>query len=96
LVCRLEIVWGTQWRRFIRVPRLLVGLMPKLIVPSVGSVILFPEFMGSLPDLLFCWFGHASSATLKHSLPWGASWGIKGEAAQAMASKAWLGTPIRS
>jgi hypothetical protein len=38
--------------------------MPKLIVASVWPVILFPDFLRTLPDLFFCWLGHVSSTAL--------------------------------
>jgi hypothetical protein len=59
--------------------QLFFGLMPEFIIPSVRPMVLFPEFMGSLADLFFCWFGHISSATLKRSPPWGACRGDKGQ-----------------
>jgi hypothetical protein len=45
------------------------GLIPELIISSVWPVVLFPNFVGTLPDLLFGWFDH--NFLLKHSPPWG-------------------------
>jgi hypothetical protein len=33
-----------------------LGLMPELIIPSVGPVVLLPEFVSTLPDLFFVGF----------------------------------------
>jgi hypothetical protein len=35
-----------------------LGLMPELIIPSVGPVVLLPEFVSTLPDLFFRRFFH--------------------------------------
>ena len=62
--------------RFLQLP---FGLVPELIVPSGGSVPRVREHVvGS--DLLLAYPLCASS---KHSLPWGACGGRKGEAVQA-------------
>src|ERR1039457_1154459 len=62
--------------RFLQLP---FGLVPELIVPSGGSVPRVREHVvGS--DLLLAYPLCASS---KHSLPWGACRGRKGEAVQA-------------
>src|ERR1019366_4089401 len=45
-------------------------------------VALFPEFVSTLSDLIFC-LAYPLCASSKHSLPWGACGGRKGEAVQA-------------
>jgi hypothetical protein len=38
--------------RFLQLP---FGLVPELTVPSIWPVALFPEFVSTLSDLIFCW-----------------------------------------
>jgi hypothetical protein len=41
-----------------------LGLMPELIIPSVGPVVLLPEFVSTLPDLFFRWLFHFTAFEL--------------------------------
>ena len=41
-----------------------LGLMPELIIPSVGPVVLLPEFVSTLPDLFFRRFFHFTAFEL--------------------------------
>ena len=43
--------------RFLQLP---FGLVPELIVPSIWPVALFPEFVSTLSDLIFCWLIHCA------------------------------------
>jgi hypothetical protein len=44
-LCRIFVVLG--------VLQFSLGLMPELIVPSIRPVILFPNFLGTLSNLIF-------------------------------------------
>ena len=51
----LNIVWSFLCRisvilSFLQLP---LGLMPELIVPSIWPMVLFPDFLGTLPNLIF-------------------------------------------
>ena len=41
--------------RFLQLP---FGLVPELLVPSIWPVALFPQFVSTLSDLIFCWLIH--------------------------------------
>ena len=43
--------------RFLQLP---FGLVPELILPSIWPVALFPEFVSTLSDLIFCWLIHCA------------------------------------
>src|SRR5450631_1204803 len=43
--------------RFLQLP---FGLVPELLVPSIWPVALFPEFVSTLSDLIFCWLIHCA------------------------------------
>jgi hypothetical protein len=47
VLIHLQVVGRTQWRRFIRIPQLLLGKIIELLVPAFRLARLLPEFVGA-------------------------------------------------
>jgi hypothetical protein len=45
----------------VRVLQLFFGLVPELVFSSVRPVMAFPDFVGAMPDLVFCGLFHGAS-----------------------------------